>query len=76
MEITSIVKTLNKCGIHGDIWEDKNVIGIHISWGDWKHDHWRCDEVMNELGYELKNYKITEENGSDCFSADRFYKKI
>ena len=36
------------------------ILCIDISWGDWKHDHARLKWV-------------TEENGSDCYSATHYF---
>ena len=59
-----------------DAYETYNgTIEIEIIWGDWKHDHWRCDYLMDELGYELDNVEETEEDGSDAYSAIRTYVK-
>ena len=46
---------------------------ISISWGDWKHDHGWLDSLMGYLGYEAFNEIVTEENGSDCYSADHIF---
>ena len=51
------------------------IIHVHITWGDWKHDHWRCDYIMSGLGYRLLNEVVTEEDGSDCYSALHTYVK-
>ena len=48
---------------------------VEIEWGDWKHDHMWCDRLMEYLGYSLTNSIVTEEDGSDCYSAERYYKK-
>ena len=45
------------------------VYDIHISWGDWKHEHGYLRYLMEEFGYVETNCIITEENGSDCYSA-------
>lgn len=57
-----------------DISEDNTVI-VHIIWGDWKHDHAYLDYVMRKNGFEPLFEKITEEDGSDCYSADHTYIK-
>ena len=48
---------------------------VEIEWGDWKHDHLWCDDLMGYLGYTLTNEIETEEDGSDCYSAERYYEK-
>lgn len=80
--IETIEEEFKKYNLFCDVYNDYSGINIEISWGDWKHDHWCAKEVAGEvltrLGY--KNYNITscitEENGSDCYSAVhtiRFY---
>ena len=61
-------------GLHYDIFEVcSNVIGIEVSWGDWKHDHAYLDYIMGELGYRKIEDKITEQDGSDCYSSIHIY---
>lgn len=50
-----------------------NIIVLHISWGDWKHDHLRLDYFMDQLGFTCLKRETTEENGSDCYSAKHIY---
>ena len=48
-------------------------VRISISWGgDWKHDHWRLRYILAENGYDYAGDVITEEDGSDCYSADHY----
>lgn len=49
---------------------------VSISYGDWKHDHMWCDDLMQYLGYKCTEEEVTEENGSDCYSADHYYVKV
>ena len=66
-------------GAYYDIWWDDDGICVEISWGDWKHDHLWCDyEVENFLkskGHEVVSHdtEVTEENGSDTYSAIHSY---
>lgn len=46
---------------------------LHITWGDWKHDHAHADRVMKLFGFVLDHETETEEDGSDCYSAWRTY---
>ena len=64
----------NHCFIDG-IYRENNEITISIVWGDWSHDHRYCDNLMQYIGYEQSDVIVTEENGSDCYSADRYYIK-
>ena len=59
-----------------DVFEGNfGLINIDIHWGDWKHEHLYCDDLMEELGYDLVYEEVTEENGSDSYSAIRTYNK-
>ena len=49
-------------------------VSILIEWGDWKHEHCRADRLVEE---KFKPYstklEVTEEDGSDTFSAIHRY---
>ena len=51
-----------------------DAVEVDISWGDWKHEHLRCNFLMSELGCENWGEATTEEDGSDCYSATHVYK--
>lgn len=54
---------------------EMELVVVSISWGDWKHDHLRADYIVeHDLGGYLFGSVVTEEDGSDCYSADRYYK--
>ena len=55
---------------------ENGTISIDIDYGDWKHDHIYCDNIMRDNGYTLINEVVTEEDGSDCYSSIHTYKKI
>ena len=59
---------------------DYSVIGdnveIEVYWGDWKHDHRWCNDLMSYIGYECREEVVTEEDGSDCYSATHYFYKI
>lgn len=61
--------------LFGDIIEEtENKIAIEIFWGDWKHDHLRLDWlIMENFNIKEKFNMITEEDGSDCYSAIHYY---
>ena len=46
---------------------------ICIDFGDWKHEHGYADYVMSENGFKKIKEKVTEEDGSDCYSAIHTY---
>lgn len=53
------------------------VIEIEINWGDWKHDHLHLKWLMEEHFSNKLEYvgeKVTEEDGSDCYSAIHYFK--
>lgn len=66
-----------------DVWAAEShdkYFTVEISWGDWKHEHLRCKWIVTEFlmkhGIELDHIEthVTEEDGSDCYSAiHRFY---
>jgi len=45
------------------------VYDIEIHWGDWKHEHLYLKFLLEELGYIQTQERVTEEDGSDCYSA-------
>ena len=54
---------------------DGDYVLVKINWGDWKHDHARLDLVMEaNFTVILVDVKITESDGSDCYSALHIYK--
>ena len=55
--------------------EDNEVL-ICISWGDWNHEHLACEQIMKKLGYTQVQEVITEDNGSDCYSAEHTFIKL
>ena len=74
-ELDRIDKVFQRAGLSYDIYGDK-TISVEIIWGDWKHDHLFCDSLMEVLGYKHVNTKVTEEDGSDTYSAIREYEKV
>jgi len=53
---------------------DIPVIEVEIHWGDWKHEHARAKWLLEEVGIHFINSIVTEDNGSDAYSAiHRFY---
>lgn len=78
----AILKMLEENDLAVNAWEMNDeffgfpIVTIEIVWGDWKHEHLRCDHLMKQLGYGLCDENITEENGGDCYSAVRTYVQI
>ena len=53
--------------------EIPNVVCVDID-GDWKHDHWRADALVEErLGGILLRKVITEDTGCDWYPATHYY---
>lgn len=53
--------------------EFDDVIEAEIEWGDWKHDHLRADWIAAETGFTKLGDRVTDEDGSDCYSAIHYY---
>jgi len=59
-----------------ETFDDRLVISIN--WGDWKHEHGYADYLVKKffmdkgLGIEVEE-EITDEDGSDTYSADHYY---
>lgn len=69
---------LNDNGVWADVWQHygTSALVVSISWGDWKHDHLWARDLMAYLGYVEIGNKVTEENGSDCYSAEHYFLKV
>lgn len=55
---------------------DDNILTVGIYWGDWKHEHLWCRDLMEYIGYEEFDEKVTEEDGSDNYSAVHYFAKV
>ena len=61
------------------IYDCDGKLYIEIEWGDWKHDHLFADYIVEEKAAENNMVLVaatsilTEENGSDCYSATHKY---
>ena len=53
----------------------KGEVNVEVHWGDWKHDHGWCATLMGYIGYVQDDVVVTEDNGSDCYSARHYYAK-
>lgn len=75
-EIDMISRYLNDngCG-HDDVYHENEQLCVYISWGDWKHSFIWLDNLMRYIGYDLNDEEVTEENGSDCYSAIHYFRK-
>lgn len=72
-----ILEIIRKGQLHGEVWdESENVVAVEICWGDWKHSHLYLKHLVEQgmPGLKKSTEEITEEDGSDCYSAiHRFY---
>ena len=66
----------NDCSVADVSNSSANKVAVTIEWGDWKHDHFWCEDLMGFIGYEQTKSKITEEDGSDCYSAIHYFRKV
>ncbi len=67
---------LNDNGVWAEVWyENEIAVAVSISWGDWKHSHLWARDLMSYLGYMEIGNKVTEEDGSDCYSATHYFVK-
>lgn len=68
-------------GGYYDIWADEGAIQAQIYWGDWKHDHLYFKSVVqkffDDLDINIKiDSEVTEEDGSDVYSALHTIRKV
>lgn len=62
-------------GIIHEWWvqDDGNVV-VEVIWGDWRNDHMALDHVMTENNFALIERIITEEDGTDAYSAEYVFR--
>lgn len=74
-EVSRLHGYLSKNNLYAEVGSDKAYVYVHIEWGDWKHDHGFADRLMSLVGYRRVRVGVTEDNGSDCYSATHVYLK-
>lgn len=74
-EVSRLHGYLSKNSLFAEVGSDKAHVYVHIEWGDWKHDHGFADHLMSLVGYRCVGQDVTEDNGSDCYSATHVYLK-
>ena len=74
-EVPRLYSYLAKNGIYGEIYTAPAKVELLIEWGDWKHDHGFADYLMTLVGYRCVGHEVTEDDGSDCYSAIHTYTK-
>lgn len=78
-KIMSIQRYVSDNGLYADVYDNFDglpVVHASIHWGDWKHDHLWCKKLMEYIGYVEIGCNVTEENGSDCYSAIHNFMKL
>lgn len=68
---------LNDNGVWSEVYTqcEGKVIVVDIDWGDWFHQHLWARDLMRYLGYTEIGSKVTEEDGSDTYSAEHYFVK-
>ena len=64
---------LKNNNLYADVYTSGIGVCVEINWGDWKHEHLRCDYLMGLHGFTLVGTTETESDGSDCYSAVHLY---
>ena len=79
-EVFEVCKRINKyfddkrLGVHVYPYGmDLPVVVAEVNWGDWKHEHLRLKLLMEKIGAPLIKTDVTEENGSDTYSAVHYF---
>lgn len=80
MERKDIEKDIQRIFKENEMWYDWDVnldgsVEIYVDWGDWKHDHLYLNYIMKENGYLFTGEEVTEEDGSDAYSATHTFLK-
>lgn len=71
-------KFLEDNGVYAEVYRKfPNIptIVVSILWGDWKHEHLWARDLMSYLGYKEIGDRVTQEDGSDCYSAEHYFLK-
>lgn len=74
-EVSMVSSYLSDNEVYAEVQKDRDEVIVSISWGDWKHEHGWCEDLMSYIGYTQIDVEETEENGSDCYSADHYFAK-
>lgn len=61
-----------------ELYHDYSIISpskveVEVVWGDWKHEHGALTQFMNLNGFRQIDERVTEEDGSDCYSSVHTY---
>ena len=73
---SNIYQYLSDNEIYADVYENpEGIVSVEISWGDWKHEHLWCRDLMNYIGYTETDSRVTEDDDSDTYSVIHYYAK-
>ena len=61
-EIRKVYDTLESVSVD-EVWKEGERICVQIRWGDWKHDHLRCDWLMKGLNMGIIGTPSLNERG-------------
>ena len=77
--IEMVYDFLRNNDIYAEVYEKgtpENIVPcVHIEWGDWKHEHLWCKVLMGYIGFTEFASKVTDEDGSDTYSAIHYFQK-
>ena len=68
-----VQKLLDEDDLSAEVWPSFEGLPsciVYIRWGDWKHDHGRMRWLCQQHGGYVMRQVVTEEDGSDCYSAE------
>lgn len=68
-----LAKYLNDNRVYAEVWKHDDDILVNIVWGDWKHEHLWAKTLMEYINYLQLDVEVTEEDGSDTYSAVHTY---
>ena len=76
--IKELVEKVQKLLDDNNLWADAYnyndiAIAVEVNRGDWKHDHLRTEWLLKENGFTKITSKVTEEDGSDTYSAIHYF---
>lgn len=73
---TDIKRIFKENGVYydWDICPTDGTITINVEWGDWKHDHLFLQYIMRQNNYRVVSRVVTEEDDTDCYSAEYEFK--
>lgn len=74
----TISSFLNDNGVWAEVYpysHDMPVLVVNIDWGDWRHSHLWARDLMSYLGYMEIGSQVTQEDGSDTYSAEHYFLK-